>query len=169
MTLTTHAIIGAAAARIFSFNPVLAGIAAFASHFLIDTIPHWDYELKSARKDRQNRMNDNMVINRDFFIDLTKVAFDASLGVTLSLLFFWPHSLYGAGIIVMGAVLGILPDPLQFVYWKIRREPLISLQRLHRWIHNDSESLLGHWAIGAALQIVLIVPAVIAALYAPLA
>ena len=155
MTLTTHAIIGAATAKIFSFNPVLAIGFAFASHFLIDAIPHWDYLPKSFQKDSSNPLNDDMVIGNGFFKDFLKIALDAMLGVVLSLIIFFPESAYQFWIIFFGAGSGFLPDPLQFVYWKWRHEPFISLQRFHLWIHSHNESLKNRWKIGLFYQFVL--------------
>ena len=157
MTLTTHAIIGAAAAKIFSFNPVLAGIAAFVRHFLIDAIPHWDYKPRSFTRDSKNPLNDDMVINSDFIFDLVRISADAALGVALSLLIFPPSSMYAFLVVFGGAILGILPDPLQFVYWKWRHEPLLSLQRFHIWIHSSNESIKNRWKIGVFYQTALVV------------
>jgi len=39
--------------------------------------------------------------------------------------------------ILCGAIGGVFPDGLQFVYWKLRREPLYSLQKFHQWIQNE--------------------------------
>ena len=108
MTLTTHAIIGAAAAKIFSMNPLLAGIAAFASHFLIDAIPHWYYHPSSFTTDDADPLNDNMEIGKDFFFDLVFISLDALWGIFFSLLLFWPADPYQLSIIIGGAILGIL-------------------------------------------------------------
>ena len=35
----------------------------------------------------------------------------------------------------MGAIAGMLPDALQFAYFKWRHEPLVSLQKFHNWVH----------------------------------
>lgn len=159
MTLTTHAIVGAAAASVFSSNPIVAGCAAFLSHFLIDAIPHWDYIPKSAQSDPQNPLNNDMKVGKQFFRDLFVIGSDALLGVALSILIFSPTDLYSFLIIFGGACLGILPDPLQFVYWKIRREPLILLQRFHMWIHTSHKkwTIEQRWAVGIAEQVVLVV------------
>lgn len=155
MTLTTHAIVGTAAARIFSFHPVAAFCAAFASHFLIDALPHWDYNLRSAKKDEQNPMQNDMIIGKDFFIDLVKIGFDALLGIVLSYGIFQPVGRYEILIVALGAFAGILPDPLQFVYFKWRHEPMVSLQKFHTWIHTDVK-LENRWISGGTLQIALI-------------
>ena len=76
MTLATHAIVGAAAARLFSFHPAAAFLAAFASHFLIDAIPHWDYHLKSLRYNREHPLESDILVNRDFIFDFGKMAFE---------------------------------------------------------------------------------------------
>ena len=159
MTLTTHAIIGAAAAKIFSFNPILAGLAAFASHFIIDAIPHWDYQPKSFTKDPNNPMNNNMKVGKDFMRDLTRISGDASCGVIFSLFIFPPENVYLFFIIMIGAFFGIIPDPLQYAYWKIRREPLISLQKFHIWIHSKNKklSIERRWVVGTVLQAVLVI------------
>ena len=162
MPLPTHAIIGAAAAHVFSSHPIIAGLAAFASHFLIDAIPHWDYIPKSAQSDPENPLNNDMKIGKQFFLDLLVIGFDAMLGVALSLLIFFPTDAYSFWIIVAGACLGILPDPLQFVYWKIRREPLMSLQRFHVWIHTSYKTwtIEQRWMVGITAQVVLVVASV---------
>jgi hypothetical protein len=47
MILSTHAIVGAALASLMPSHPIAAFAAGFASHFVIDSTPHWDYPLKS--------------------------------------------------------------------------------------------------------------------------
>ena len=156
MTLTTHAIVGASAATMFSFHPAAAIAAAFLSHFAIDVTPHWDYILRSGREDPQNPMNSDMIIGKDFIFDLVRVCVDALLGIALSLLIFFPQESYQLLIVLLGAGFGILPDPLQFAYWKIRKEPFLSLQRFHRWAHSKDKSLLGRWKIGVFYQFSLV-------------
>ncbi len=156
MTLTTHAIIGASVATMFSFHPAAAIAAAFLSHFAIDTIPHWDYILRSGREDPRNPMNNDMVIGKDFVFDCIRVCIDAFLGVAITFLVFFPQEFYQVWIMLLGVGFGILPDPLQFAYWKIRKEPFLSLQRFHRWAHSKDKSLLGHWKIGIFYQFALV-------------
>lgn len=137
MVLTPHAIVGATITSFFKLNPFTAFVAGFLSHFFIDLIPHWDYRLKSARLDEACPINNDVVIGSDFYIDLVKTGFDASLGLALSLVLFT----VGGGIslwpIVFGAIGGIAPDALQFAYMKYRREPLLSLQRTHILFHSS--------------------------------
>ena len=160
MTLTTHAVIGATIAASMPNYPVLGFILAFASHFILDAIPHWDYALSSQKTNGSNRMNDDMCINKTFFVDLTKIGFDALLGILLVLVFFALLSPHLVWIPFVGVAGAMLPDALQFIYWKWRHQPLISLQQFHLWIHartdfNDKP------IIGILIQIVTIVIIVI--------
>jgi hypothetical protein len=147
MTLTTHAVVGAAIASSMPNYPVVGLILAFASHFVLDAIPHWDYPLSSQKTDNVNHMNDDMVINKDFFIDLLKIGTDMSCGVLLALLLFTLHGPHLFWIPMIGVFGAVLPDALQFAYFKWRREPLIALQRFHLWIHAkrdfDNKPLVG--------------------------
>lgn len=159
MTLTTHAIVGAAVARVFAGNPLAAFCVAIASHFLIDALPHWDYHLRSAKRDEKNIMNNDMAINRDFFFDLLKIALDATAGLVLSFVIFQPEGDSAVIAVLLGVIGGILPDPLQFVYFKWRHEPLISIQRFHMWIHTDVK-LSDQWISGPVMQGALVIACV---------
>jgi len=88
MTLTTHAVVGAADCHKHADHPVIASTLAFASHFVLDAIPHWDYKLSSQKTDNVNRLNDDMIIDRNFFIDLLKIGIDMSCGILLVLFLF---------------------------------------------------------------------------------
>jgi hypothetical protein len=139
MILTTHAIIGAAAGRLTG-NPWLAFVIGFASHFVADAVPHSQYHLASLVH-LDGPMEDNMVLNKKFIGDLLLTGMDFTAGIILTLFFF-----HGAGGItaistpaLAGALGGVLPDVLQFAYFKIRREPLVALQKFHLWIHANKE------------------------------
>ncbi len=161
MTLTTHAVVGASAAELFPEHPLLAFIAGFTSHFLIDAIPHWDYRLLSGHIDEKNPLNSDIVVTHKHFpYDLVRVAGDAFLGMLLSMLIFSPANGFPLAVTALGAIGGILPDPLQFIYFKFRREPIRSLQRFHEWIHTTVR-LRGRYIAGASLQIALVAAAVL--------
>lgn len=169
MTLSTHAIAGAAVGALAAGNPALAASGAFMSHFLLDAIPHWDYKLSSSERKEDDPMTWGVDTRaKGFALDLAKTGFDSILGIgvvaaTLALLgapaFVW----LGA---ILGALFGILPDFLQFVYFKVRREPLSSLQRFHIFMHADGDfndrpavgipMQLGVWALSIAAIAVLV-------------
>ncbi len=161
MILTTHSIVGSALAKVATANPVLAFAIGMSSHYILDSLPHWEYHLGSATHDPNNRLNDDMVIGKNFVFDLIKIGFDFSLGLALSLLFFYdsnqPSSLF---IVLAGVAGGVMPDFLQFVYMKIRREPLVSLQKFHDFFHTALK-LKDHHYLNILIQVSLIVGAIL--------
>lgn len=136
MVLTPHAVVGATIASFFRLNPFTAFWAGFLSHFFMDFIPHWDYKLKSARYDEANPLNNDLIISRDSTLDFIKIGFDGFLGVAISLLFFTLGANISPFVVIAGALGAILPDPLQLVYMKYRREPFITLQKTHMLFHS---------------------------------
>lgn len=152
MTLTTHAVVGAAIVSIMPQHPIWGVCAAIGSHFVIDAIPHWDYPIASAS------INPNlglaMKYDRAFYLDVVRIGADALLGVVLSLLLFsTPQTQL---LVFIGAGAGILPDPLQFVYTRYKHEPLVSLQRFHQWIHTKNHMKKAKF-FGIISQIIFIV------------
>jgi hypothetical protein len=135
MILTTHASVGAALATIMPNNPVLGFVIGFGSHFILDSIPHWDYKLRSSRRNKQKPLTNDIIIGKDFYKDLVKIGLDATLGLVLSLFFLGFLQQQLILMILCGAIGGMTPDFLQFVYFKWRHEPLISLQKFHIWMH----------------------------------
>jgi hypothetical protein len=124
---------------------------------VIDSIPHWDYNIKSSKKDIDKPLNNDMLLGKDFVGDLLRIGLDALLGLTLSVLLFVyvPH-VGSIKLALIGAVAGILPDPLQFVYWKTRSKLLLPLQRFHIWIQEGKSLYVGSFK-GLLLQAIVIV------------
>jgi hypothetical protein len=147
MTLTTHAITGAALATMVPNYPALGFIIGFASHYFLDALPHWSYSLKSMRKDERNSLNNNMIINKDSLVDFLKIGIDGILGLIFSFILIGVFNHVSVSVILMGAIGGMFPDALQFFYWKWKHEPLVTLQRMHNWAHTkiriDDKPILG--------------------------
>jgi hypothetical protein len=145
MTLSAHAVVGAAIASAIplttqSSNLKVLGLAIVAgmiSHFLLDSVPHWDYDLASFEEKPGDRMGDNIIVGKAFLFDLFKIGFDIALGLVCAwLLFVW----FGGRlplVILAGAAGGMLPDFLQFVYMKTRIFPFTWLQRVHNFYHDQ--------------------------------
>lgn len=161
MTLTTHALVGAAAASMFPQQPLVAFAAGFASHFAIDALPHWDYKILSINKETNHTLEADMQIGKYFLLDLVRIGSDAFLGLLVSVAVFslWIFQV-PMFIVLLGACAGIVPDPLQFLYFKSRLKILEPLQRFHIWIQEGKSiyppALLGI-AYQAALVLVIIV------------
>ena len=156
MVLSTHAVIGAAVAQLFPTHPLVGFTLGFASHFVADAIPHWHYHVGSVVREEGSKKGVDMVFrNKHFPYDLLKIGTDGLLGLGLAVFFFGASSPVLFSATVFGAVGGMLPDALQFVYWKWKHEPLASLQRFHHWVHAKSD-LNARAFVGPAFQAALI-------------
>jgi len=131
MTLTSHAVAGAAVATLAPQNPILAFAFGFLSHYLLDAFPHGHYPLRSLIPSPKDKLKEDMTWGWNFVIDLFKMGADFLLGLGLAYLLFAAPNKSGMLAIMLGALAGTLPDPLHFVYWKLRQEPFISLSKFH--------------------------------------
>ena len=151
MTLTAHGIVGGAIVSLMPAHPVIGLCLAFACHFLLDAIPHWEYPIQS---DSVNpKIGAAMRYDRALLIDMLTIGFDGALGVACALLLFATRD--NIALVASGACAAIFPDVLQFVYTRFPHEPLSSLQRFHEWAHS-STSLNTRPIFGIASQATLI-------------
>jgi len=158
MILSTHAVVGAALASLMPSHPAEALAVGFASHFLVDAIPHWDYPLRSISLGPSARNDVRVTAAR--LRDLVVVGIDAFAGLAVAIGVFGTKANLAA--VMAGAVGGIIPDALQFVYTLYPRQPLTTLQRFHTWIHSNRK--LG-WRLGVGSQVAF-VSAVVGATFA---
>jgi len=79
LTLTTHGVVGGAIVSLIPTYPVLGLCLAFASHYLLDGIPHLDYPIRSASL----RPNSAAPMKYDtaLLTDAITISADAALGV----------------------------------------------------------------------------------------
>lgn len=160
MTLATHAVIGgslAAALPLTHAHPVEFVAAAFVigvmSHFMLDVVPHWDYELASDTK-APNPADFDLKIGRAFLFDLGKIGLDVGLGLGIALLLYVGLVGRSPFVILAGSIGAVLPDFLQFAYMKIRRPPFTWLQLIHNFYHYDKSAFKKYSTLeGASLQI----------------
>jgi hypothetical protein len=135
MILCSHALVGAAVASTIPSHPAAALLIGFASHFILDAIPHADYPIRSRSVNPE--IGAPMVLNAALLWDILTIGSDGLLGILAAVFLFGsPESL---SAVLLGAIGGMLPDPLQFVYAHFPREPLRTLQRFHRWAHTDKQ------------------------------
>ena len=167
MTLTTHALVGAAAAAVLPQHPLLAFVAGFVSHFVADTIPHKDYdELFKSYRPAVDKLKNDFEINKDFWRDLAIIAGDGLLGLILALAFFAVLVPASPLIVLLGALGGQIPDALQFLYFKTRAELMVPLQRFHIWIQQTSPIVVPLWvALGLQGALVVFMFAAVYAIY----
>ena len=161
MILATHAIVGAALASFLPSRPAAAALVGFASHFIVDAIPHWDYPVWSAAMVPNSRAH--LKYDRALLRDLVVLASDSLLGILLALWLF--ASADSRWAIFLGACGAMLPDALQFLHNRFPREPLRSLQRFHVWMHTN-QRMEGRAILGVASQLVFVVAVVLLAMAA---
>ncbi len=112
MILSTHAVIGAGIVASLPAHPIIGVSLAFASHFVLDMIPHWDYTLYSDSIDPQK--GGAIVLNRHLFYDALRIGGDGIGGLVLAYIFFF--SPVHPWLWFFGAAAAMFPDFLQFVY-----------------------------------------------------
>jgi hypothetical protein len=154
MMLSTHAIAGGIVAGFFPGDPLLGFAAGFASHFALDALPHWDYKLKSIRKET-DPMETDMELGSDFAYDLARISLDMIVGFAGALLFAHVSGV-SVLLVLIGAAGGVAPDGLQFVYFKTRTVFLKHLQIFHIWIQKGRSLHVTAWK-GMSLQGVLLI------------
>ena len=143
MTLTTHAVVGAAVASLMPAHPVLGFIGGFASHFAIDSIPHWSegkFFMRSVEKVPHVPASRRIRFNVDLLHDVVVVGLDSLLGfslATLILFYFFHAPLY---IVLLGAFAGQTPDGLQFLYFVCKPRFMTPLQKFHERIQTEYDN-----------------------------
>src|ERR1035437_2210181 len=117
MTLTAHAVVGAALASAVPTHPALAFGLGFCSHFLLDAIPHWDYHLSSLSENKNNSLDSDMKIGKSFLFDLIKIGLDFLLGFVLVFLFIGALGNFSYNsTFFFGALGAVSRDSLPFFY-----------------------------------------------------
>jgi len=94
--------------------------------------------------------------------DLFRTGSDFAIGLILSAILFPGAPI---SLILLGVIGGVLPDVLQLAYTKIRREPLIALQKFHGWIHSQEKIRNVIGGISFQIIVVLIIKITISSAY----
>lgn len=140
MILATHGIVGGAIGYLLPKNPILAFFLSFISHFVIDAVPHWHYPVFSAKINKENPLENDMLLNKWFVVDMFDIGLDLLGGLIIAVFIFHQKLSFDMALvsILSGAIGGVFPDPLQFLYWKLPNKPLMYLQEFHIWIHSET-------------------------------
>ncbi|MDE1874615.1 MAG: hypothetical protein KGI79_01625 [Patescibacteria group bacterium] len=150
MTLTAHAITGAAIAAAIPDHPILGFCAGFVSHYVLDAIPHTDYPIASPSLDPM--IGGKIVFDKRLALDALRIGGDAVVGVALSYMLFAAPGLIGhvgGRVALIGAAAGLLPDFFHFLYLRMPYGPFKALERFHIAIQNETKRA---W-IGVATQV----------------
>ena len=141
MFLTTHALASSLLAEKIK-NPLLAYPLILAIHFLMDSIPHWDFGAYAG--DELPKKGQIKSGNKRFKLGLLG-ALDLSMVVLGSWLIF-RNKLLTNPFLIGGILVGLLPDFLEvpplFLNW--RPFPLNKLEEFHsRKVHREAKFILG--------------------------
>ncbi len=133
MFITTHATVGALVGAIIP-NPYLAFVVGFASHFLLDMIPHGDEHMLDGYKSGQKVRRAIAYVTIDSII---------AVYVILLLLSNAPAHLHLS--VKWGIIGSILPDLLVGVF-EITKTKL--LRKFTVWHHKNHHRLIGKYRHG---------------------
>lgn len=125
MTLAVHIIVGGAVAQLTP-HPALGFLMGFASHFLLDALPHWDYHLNFLHNGKGSFS----------FRDLVKLGIDSGLGLAALLLLISYFDAFNLWLAFAGATGGLFPDFLQLIYLKFHWRFLHYFQAFHDSMHT---------------------------------
>lgn len=156
MTLATHIIIAAAIAKpLAAQHPLFAFLAAFASHYLSDAIPHWDYPLQSASGSVEHTDKHFIFTKTTFWKAIIRAGIDCVIGSIVVFLLLHPSTSDQYLFLIIVIVGGILPDFLQGVYYGLRTKTLRFHQDFHDHMHTKIK--LGPYPlIGIPFQLLII-------------
>lgn len=133
MVLASHIIAASAIAAPLTLKPLTIVnsatifLVSFLSHYLLDLIPHWEYELSFFNEE-----------NKKFTLkDLIKISIDLLLGIIIGFLIIGsPVNFKGFFTIGLIVFASCLPDILLVGYSFWKKFPFIQLQRIHFIFHS---------------------------------
>ncbi len=151
MFLATHATVGAMIGRACP-NPLLAFILAFASHFLLDMIPHGD-----------SHVYDDYTKGKRVRMAVSYTMIDAVITAYLVVGISQAHLFDDGFTVAAGIIGGLLPDLVIGLYEVTKARFLEPFHRFHFFMHNliVRKQWLKHagdfsFATGVSYQIVVL-------------
>jgi len=146
MNLSTHIAVGAAVGYVTK-NPALGFLAGYASHHLIDALPHTDGGSLEVSPDKFLQNKSIIIIVSIDFIALLIIAYIC-------------YMLHGLNApMVWGAVGAAIPDLIDNMpFWSVRLRqifPFNYYHRFHEFLHYTIKNNTWAWA-GVLIQLILI-------------
>lgn len=143
---------------------------SFASHYILDSIPHWDYSLSSFvkvfNKDGVYRGERKFIFQKSLLIkDLIKILLDFFVGLLIIFLFIGFSNNFDK-ILITGLIIfaSSLPDILQvcYAFLKHSRPKILELERkFHHYIHGErifeNQPILGFISQILTLLVVIVI------------
>lgn len=158
MILTPHILTGALIGMKLE-NPILGSLFAFLSHYLLDAIPHWEYNFIKEPQKYNNNQNIALIISeikaaKSGFI---KIIADLIVGFGI-LLFLFLYFKKFSYLIFIYSLLGILADFLIFIYWCFPKITFLKKYlQIHQAIHFPKEKNIKIQKVGFLIEISIII------------
>lgn len=152
MIITPHILVGAViGAKTQNLGFII--ILGLLSHFILDKIPHWDYE-EGAVKNFAKTKNSKYLI--PFFI---KIAIDAIIGLAIISFIIWQKNLLiYLNFILLGILISVLPDILLGSAWIFSHKKLAKKYiNFHKIVFHNKKYIKKPSALGLATQIIVII------------
>ena len=117
MILAPHMLAGAALATSIH-HPVLLALGAAGLHFLLDALPHWEYDIMTSKKTAA-----------------CKITADIAAGLLIILFILQRFGSAEQALLVWGAFFGIVPDGLLAIHLFSRGKYLRRHMQFHTFWH----------------------------------
>ncbi len=154
MILASHIIVsglvGSAAKNYFA-----AAFFGFTSHYILDTLPHWDYSIDDFSPESPS----GLFKTKNAWRNIAKLATDVAGGIIVLLILLnriYQNNIENIAPVFIGAVFGVLPDALQLLYWKTKTPYLKWLSDIHAFTHSIFNKTKKTALPGLAYQIITI-------------
>ncbi len=145
MILATHFIVGASVASLTA-SPELLVFTPLVSHFVLDSLPHWEY-IDSLADLKKNKIT---------------VTLDLLIGPLLIFAFTYSNAIPNTKIawILFGGLMGVLPDGIVFIEYFLFPKSIFlkKFESFHRFFHSEKKLKIG---VGLPLQVLIIFLAIL--------
>lgn len=134
MILTPHAIVGAVITNVLPNDPALGFGLAFASHYVLDILPHTEYSVSNLFDSKSKTLN-SVFKNYKVALNILSILIDFIIAIFLCVIIF-VRDRRSFLLTFAGIIGGLLPDFLQFMYYKFKGEPWLFYQKIHDKLHK---------------------------------
>lgn len=135
MTLSTHIVAGTALSYTFTGNPVASFGIGLLSHYLLDSISHWDYPISFLGTDAVTPRKKKIAL---LLFDVLKVLMDVALGIGILVFALSLSKVLSDPVIIAGIIGSAFPDFLQFALLVTKNKIFDILQKFHHAFHSAS-------------------------------
>ena len=152
MILTTHILVSTAVARhVARGNPILAFFWGWLSHYLMDAIPHVDYNINSMGQEGGIRRT----TLKQKFSDYGRVGGEALVGSLISFWVIYPQNWYQLIYWMCIVAGGVLPDFLHYLSDIVGLKTPKFLSNFHENIHTKIKLRYSHPFWGGVSQFLI--------------